>query len=277
MKNKIQVLLSVMNIKDENEYLDLLNKNKISGSVVAVNQTKKNIFCIENGKQQIYSYSEKRASKSRNRLLEKAKGDICIFADNDTKYVDGYEEIIEKEYQKRPEADGIIFYIENTNKQREQIKKIGNKKVNLIDVMKIRTSEITLKRETIEKIQKMNIKFDTNFGPNGIFLKGEETIFISELIKKGLKIYGVNKKIGTVEDKKSTWFTGFNEKYLYDQGAIFYRISSKFYKLLNLQYVIRKHNLYKKHINIFEAYKQMINGARDCKNIYMTKEGENTH
>ena len=39
----------------------------------------------------MYSYKEKGASKSRNRLLELSKGEINIFADDDIKYVDGYE------------------------------------------------------------------------------------------------------------------------------------------------------------------------------------------
>lgn len=270
MGKKVEVLLSAMGILNKIEYHNLMEKNKIKGKVVTVNQVSKEngIINISSGKKRIYSYNEKGASKSRNRLLEHANGDICAFADDDTIYVKDYEKIIEEEYKKNPKADSIIFFIENGNKSREKIKKIGNKKLKNIHAMKVRSPEITIKKETIQKLEENNIKFDENFGPKGIFQKGEETIFVSDMIKKGIQVYSSNKKIGMVEDNKSTWFEGYNEKFLYDQGAIFYRISPKMYKILILQYIVRKYLLYKENVSILKAYKQMKLGAQKCKEIY---------
>ncbi len=257
---KIEVLLAIMNLKNETEYKNILKQNNITGKVVAVNQVKENVFNIENGDNRIFSYKETGASNSRNRLVEKAKGDICVFADDDTVFVDNYEEIIKKEYEKNPEADMIVFFAKNQNNSREKNKRIGNKKINNLNLMKIRTYEITIK--------KANLKFDTNFGPGGIFKKGEETIFISELLKMGIKIYSVDKEICTSRNEESTWFTGFNEKFLFDQGAIFYRIYHKWYKLLIIQYLVRKYFLYRKNVSIKKAYKEMCVGANKCKEIY---------
>lgn len=270
MGKKIEVLLSVMNIKNEIEYDELLKKNNIKGKVVTINQVenKEEIFSVSEGEKRIYSYAEKGASNSRNKLLEKANGDICIFADNDTVFVEDYEKIIEKEFVKNPKADIIIFFAENENKAREPNKRIGNKKINYLDIMRVRTNEIALKKETIEKIKEKNIKFDCNFGPGGIFKKGEETIFMAELKRLGLKIYSVDINISTSKNEKSTWFTGFNEQFLYDQGAIFYKLAPKWYQILILQYIIRKHFLYKNNLNIFQAYKQLLLGVKECKKIY---------
>ena len=257
----IEVLLSVMNIQNEEQYKKIIRENKIVGQVVAINQVKDNekILNVENEKTKLYSYNEKGASKSRNRLLEKANGDICVFADDDMVYNNEYENIIISEYQKNKKADMIIFNIENKNKEREKIKKIRNGKLNIFNIMKARTPEITFKRDIIKKY---NIKFDENFGPNGIFFKGEETVFLSECLKKGIKIYVSQQNIGYVYSKESTWFTGFDEKYLYDQGAIFYKLEPKIYKLLIIQYIIRKYFLYRKNMNAKQAYKQMIEGAK---------------
>ena len=265
---KIEVLLAIMNLKDEIEYRNLLKQNNITGKVVAINQVKEKGFNIENGDTRIFSYKEVGASNSRNKLVEKAKGDICIFADNDTVFVDNYEEIIKKEYEKNSEADIIIFFAENQNSNREKNKRIGNKKINNLNLMKVRTNEITIKKEILEKIKKENLKFDTNFGPGGIFKKGEETIFISELLKMGMKIYSIDKKISTSRNEESTWFTGFNEKFLFDQGAIFYRIYHKWYKILIIQYLVRKYFLYRKNVSIKKAYKEMCAGAKKCKEMY---------
>lgn len=262
MKNKVEVLLSVMNIENEQQYKKLLERNKITGNVVAINQKENNLFNIEEGNKRLYSYNEKGASKSRNRLLEKAKGEICIFADDDTKYVENYEQIIEEEYEKNTEAEAIIFLVENKNSKREKIKKIGNKKINLLDVMKVRTCEISIKKEVLQKV-----KFDCNFGPKGTFKKGEETIFVAELLKSNVKVYSTNKKIATVSDTESTWFTGFNEKFLYDQGAIFYKIYPKIYIIMVFQYIIRKYFLYKNNVSIITAYKALMSGARKCKEM----------
>ena len=267
----IEVLLSIMNIKNKEQFENVLKSNNITGQVVAVNQVKNNedIFNIESNKKRLYSYNEKGASKSRNRLLEKSSGDICIFADDDMVYNRQYEDIIKSEYQKNQKADIIIFNIENQNKEREKIKKIKNRKLNIFNIMKARTPEITLKNDVIKKY---NIKFDENFGPKGIFSKGEETVFLSECLKKGINICVSQKNIGYVYSKKSTWFTGFDEKYLYDQGAIFYKIAPKIYKLLIIQYIIRKYFLYRKNANVKQAYKQMLAGAKKCKEIYGDKE-----
>ena len=261
----LEVLLSIMNVNNEKEYKEILKSNNINGNVVAVNQTQKlDAPNIWEGKQRIYSYNEKGASRSRNRLLEHSKSDICIFADDDMTYIDNYEKIIENEYKKHEDAEMIIFNITNKNKNREKIKKHKDKRISFFDIMRARTPEITLKNDIIKKY---NLKFNENFGPNAKFLKGEETVFLAECYKKNIKIYLSSENIGYVYSQQSSWFKGFNEKFLYDQGAIFYKISHKRYKLLIYQYLIRKYFLYRKNTNIIKAYKSMISGANECKKI----------
>ena len=265
---KTEVLLTIMNCKSKEEYKKILISNKITGKVLATNQLQGEKITINENEKRLISYNEIGASKNRNHLLENAEGDICIFADNDTEFVDNYERIIENEYQKNKKADIIIFYAENQNKTREKNKKIGNKKINRINLMKVRTNEITIKKEAMEKIRKNNIKFDTNFGPGSIFQKGEETVFIADLLNAGMKIYSVNKTISSSKNESSTWFSGFNEKFLYDQGAIFYRVYNDKYKIMIWQYLVRKYCLYRKNLNVRQAYRAMCKGALHCKEKY---------
>lgn len=267
MKKQLEVLLSVMNFTDEKLLQKKIKENNIYTKVFVVNQVEnqQDIINYENDKIRVYSYNEKGASRSRNRLIENASGDICIFADDDMVYNDDYESIILGEFEKNKQAEIIIFNIKNLNSKREKIKKIRNKKINRLDILKVRSSRIAFRREIIEKY---NIKFDEKFGPNGVFSKGEETVFVSDCLDKNINIISRNINIGYVYSDESSWFTGFNAKYLYDQGAIFYRISPKFYKIFILQYVIRKYKLYKKNLGILEAYKQMKSGAMECHKIY---------
>ena len=185
MKN-IEVLMSTMNIKSKDEFEEKINKANITTNILIVNQVEKeeDKINITKGNKKIYSYVETGVSNSRNKLLKKATGDICIFADDDMVYSKSYEDIINEEYSKNKKADGILFYVENKNKNREKNKKIGNKKLKSFDVMRARIYGLSLKKETLEKINRLNIKFDENFGPGGKYLKGEETIFMKELLEK---------------------------------------------------------------------------------------------
>lgn len=265
----VEVLLSVMNIKSIEQFIEHIKKHNIISDVTAVNQVDNNneIFQFIANNKRIVSFNEKGASRSRNRLIELATGDICSFADDDMKYVENYEKIIKEEYAKNKEADVIIFFVENNNKAREKNKKIGNMKINKINCMRIRTSEITIKKSAIERIKENELLFNEKFGPGGIFSKGEETVFIARLLNAGFKIYSVDKKIGEVDHKNSTWFEGYNEKFFYDQGAIMYYISNKFYHILIFQYIIRKYYIYRKSISPKQAYKQMLKGVEDAKKI----------
>ena len=179
----VEVLIALMNCEYKNEFKKICRSNNIKGQVIAANQIETEGAIIKNEVQKIISYHEKGASKNRNRLLENATGDICVFADNDTVFVDNYEKIIENEYKKNKNADMLIFYAENQNKQREKNKKIGNRKINKINLMRVRTNEITLKKETLEKIKEKNIKFDTNFGPRRMFLERRRNGLVGRFIK----------------------------------------------------------------------------------------------
>lgn len=260
---KVEVLLSTMNLRNKEEAIKLIASNKITSDVVIVNQVnnKENLFNFIFENIRVYSFIEKGTSNSRNRLLELANGDICIFADNDTVFVDNYQELILNAYRSNKKADIMIFYASNLNKQREKNKKIGNKKINFFDLMKIRTNEISIKKEVIEKIKNEEIKFNCNFGPNAFFEKGEETVFISDIFNKGFNIYSINIKISNSRNDTSTWFKGYNEKFLYDQGAIFKKITPKYYNLLIMQYIIRKYHLYRKNVSMIKAYNIMNKGA----------------
>ena len=98
---KTEVLLTIMNCKSKGEYKKILISNKITGKVLATNQLQGEKITVNENKKRLISYNEIGASKNRNRLLENAEGDICIFADNDTVFVDNYESIIENEYKKK--------------------------------------------------------------------------------------------------------------------------------------------------------------------------------
>ena len=127
--------------------------------------------------------------------------------------------------------------------------------------MKVTSFEIAFKRESIKE---KGIYFDENFGTGSSKYKmGEENIFLYDCLKKGLEITYIPEYILEVVDEESTWFEGFTDKYFFDKGAIYKRMSSKAYIILILQFALRKYKLYKNENRIFNAIKMMLKGAKD--------------
>lgn len=252
---KLEVLLSTMNLKNEKENIKLINEMNINIDTLTINQiTKEDIKTSSNLKSQnrLISVKEKGLSKSRNKAIENSKGDICIIADDDVKYENDFQNIIYREYNKNKKYDIICFFVKSKNERK--IKRMITAPIGKLRAMRICSFQITFKRKSI--IEK-NIRFNENFGAGTYFDRGEETIFLWECIKKGLKIKFVNKKIAEVNHKNSTWFHGFTEDYMVKQGRVFFELSNKYYKLLILQFAIRKYPLYRKNVGFIEAIKLM--------------------
>ena len=96
---------------------------------------------------------------------------------------------------------------------------------------------------------------------------GEENILLFECLRKNLNLVYCKDKIGIVNHEESTWFSGFDNKFFSDMGAIYYEMSSKLSTLLILQYSIRKYKLYKNNLTFFSALTSMFDGRKSYKNF----------
>lgn len=115
---KLEVLLSVMNLNVKD-----LDKMNITSKCTVINQcNKKGYKKYKNF--DIYSYDEIGLSNSRNRGLEKVKGDIILLCDDDVIYNNNYERIVLDEFKKNKEADIIVFNMESSNRKIKINKKI---------------------------------------------------------------------------------------------------------------------------------------------------------
>lgn len=256
----IEVLVSTMNLQNQKKLISDMNIKKN----LIINQIKeKTLNDVERGENRLYSYQEKGLSKSRNRAIEHSNAEICVIADDDLRYEDNYEKIIEEGYKKYPDADIIAFHVENVNKKKEKVKRREGKQ-NFFTSMKIQSVQTTFKRKSILN---KNIKFDENIGAGTELYSGEENVFLSDCIKKGLKIYYIPKTIATIVDNNSSWLKGYNRQYFNAKGATFYRMSKVLYPFLNLQYAIRKIKMYSNDMSIMKAIKYMFEGAKEYKKI----------
>jgi glycosyltransferase involved in cell wall biosynthesis len=211
----------------------------------------------------IYSLKEKGLSKSRNRALEFCNSDIALISDDDVIYLENIEDIITKAFYKNPEADIITFQFlkdENTlYKKNYKEKKIWH---NIYSLARVSSVEIAFR---MDKIKNKSIKFDENFGLGSIFTTGEEYVFLSDALKKGLKILYLPIPILIHPDQSSGGQFFDNSLLIESKGALFYRIFGLKSYLVSLIFAFKKYK--QSNMSFFGFYKLMINGIKKYKGL----------
>jgi glycosyltransferase involved in cell wall biosynthesis len=257
---KLEVLISTMHQTD----FSLAGNMNITTDAIIINQCDKNDYHekkTETGCIKMISVKERGLSKSRNLAINNSNSDICVIADDDLKYRSGYKDIIINSYSKYPDADIIAFDVPSTNQMRPTAS-LREGKVDFLHSMKIASYQITFKRSSIID---NNLSFNEMFGAGSKYICGEENIFLTEALRKGLKIYFVNQNIAIVDHKESTWFNGFNEKYFITKGAMFYEMFPLMSYLLIIQFALRKRKIFNKKYTVLDSISIMLRGIKDYK------------
>lgn len=247
---KLQVLVATRNRRSEKEIRQLLERMNLQTDYLIINQIEQDDCEIVN--QKVISIKQKGLSASRNLAIGRATKELVLLADDDVTYITGYAQIVEREHEKSPEADIICFWVESKNSKR-RIKRMRSKKIGYLEVMRICSCQISMKLEKIK-----GISFDEEYGAGSIYNRGEEAIFLCDCLRKGLRIKYVNKKIAEVEQKESTWNTGYSKDFFQIQGKVFKRMYPRWYKVIAWQYAIRKYPQYRKQVSFQEAIKEML-------------------
>lgn len=254
----------------------IVKQSNIKSDALIINQTnfdEVSEIKIENCSIRKISTKDKGLSKSRNLALEKSAGDICVICDDDFIYSDNSNQIIEKAYMDNPDADVIVFAYHSKGKPEKNFMK-KKKKLGYLGSLRISSCQITFRQKSIKQ---HDIQFNEDFGAGSLYSSGEENIFLFECLKKDLAIYFEPSYLLTVDfTGASTWFYGFDEKFLYDRGAIFTALSNKYAWPLMLQFAIRKYKLYSSAFTFLQALQKMREGRKDYLGASMSK-GSNTH
>lgn len=245
MKKKdisVEVLVAAMHQSDKS----LLDRMRIETDAIIGNQCDgDSIERFEwNGNNIIYlNFSERGVGLNRNNAMIRARGDICLLADEDIIYVKGYANKVRKAFSRFGNADVIIFNIYEKPVTRYVIKHAT--RVWWHNFLRYGAVRIAFRRESIVE---NGIYFNQNFGGGCQYQHGEDNIFLAECLSKGLKVYAVPVYIAMLTPgSTSTWRKGYTEKYFSDQGRLYRTIFKRWWKLISFQDAIRHQNLYKKN------------------------------
>ena len=237
---RIQVLTAAMHQTDHS----LVEKMNIKTDAIIANQCDVNsIEQFSVGKQNItyLNFAERGVGLNRNNALMRANADICLFADDDMVYEDDYVQTVEKAYAEFPDADVIIFNLIEKEAKRYIIEKPS--RVGKLNFLRYGAARVSFK---LSSVRANGIYFNQCFGGGTEHSHGEDSIFLADCLKKGLRVYAYPAYIATLtEERPSTWESDDMEKYIKDQGVLYRQISRRWWKLLCLQDAFRRKSFYK--------------------------------
>ena len=252
----VQVLVATMHQTDHS----LLEKMNIQSDAIIANQCDRNEvedFEWNGYKIRYLSFAERGVGLNRNNALMRADGDICLFADDDMVYCDGYSQMIQDAFEKHPDADVIVFNLVEEQQTIYVIQKAA--RVSYLNFLRYGTARVAVRNAAIRK---HGIYFNQCFGGGTEHCHGEDNLFLADCLKKGLKVYAVPVFLAALtEERQSSWNKGYDEKYLIDQGVLYRTMSRKLWRLLCLQDAIRHRKEY--GLSCVTAYHLMLCGAKN--------------
>lgn len=224
----LEVLVTTMHQTD----LTLVQRMQLRCDAVIMNQC----GCWGFDSQQMNEHSVRMLSTdtigvgvNRNFGLQLAKGDILLFADDDLVYYDGTLQGVADAFQELPDADVIFFGLDMTKKgEIYERRRHQKKQLHIWNSLKFGTARMAIRRSALEKAR---LSFSPLFGGGSRYGSGEDSLFILDCFRAGLRVYSHSYVLGTCAKDTSSWFTGYNEKYMFDRGAL---IASAFPKIKHI-------------------------------------------
>ncbi|MCD7725808.1 MAG: glycosyltransferase family 2 protein [Clostridiales bacterium] len=214
---KIQILVSAV----EQDGAELAARMRLHTDAVIVNQCDRYGYEeIQGGKwrAQCFSMKERGVGLSRNTALLHADAEICVFSDEDIVLAEDYEEQIRKAYEQLPDADMILVNVKVAPSRRtywnEDIHRIHYRNYGRYPAYSITAR--------LDALRRANVHYSLLFGGGARYSNGEDSLFLRDCLKAGLKIYAHTVCIGEETERESTWFSGYHEKFFRDRGVLYH-------------------------------------------------------
>ncbi len=251
----IQTLVSALQQNTE----ALPDKMGLEADAIIINQCDE-YSCSETDadgrKIKVFNCNDRGVGLSRNTALMRADADIVLFSDEDIIYEKGYTETILKAFEERTVAYILIFNLE-VDESRRTYFNTSEHKVHWYNCGRYPTYSFACRRE---RLISHNITFNLNFGGGTPYCNGEDSLFISECLKKGLKAVALPITIGREEVRPSTWFKGYNEKFFFDRGVLYHFLYGRMARVWGLRFILKNKGEMCKEITPGKAYSLLSEG-----------------
>lgn len=273
----VQVLISAV----DQDVRKLSEKMNIETGAVLVNQCGKYDYCeldprkgdaqqesaAESGKIRCFSMKERGVGLSRNTALMHADGDICLFSDEDIVLEKGYAEVIGNAYLQYSDADMILFNVKVAPARRTYWNE-QTKRIHWYNYGRYPAYSISGK---LDALRRANVHFSLLFGGGAKYSNGEDSLFLRDCLRAGLKIYAVPVCIGEEIEReseiKSTWFHGFTKKFFTDRGVLYHYLYGRLAGIFALRFLLKNKSEMCVEISFREAHRLMKEGIRSQRQL----------
>lgn len=263
--SRFEILCVTMHQKDFSK----IQQMNIHSDVVFANQADKTAMDeleFEGHRARMITTDTRGVGVNRNLALLYAKGEICLFADDDVTYNDDMEARVLAEFDAHPDADVIIFHLD-TDSERKQVKYSETKKCGRFCRMPWGAVRVAFR---LDAVRKANVWFTTLFGGGCTFPSGEDSMWLTDAKRKGLTFYVSKETIGHISFGKSSWFTGFDEKMYYGKGAFYQAAHPKSFAIWMSYFALRTRSVSK--LSATEKIKWMKRGREGYKKTLSFKD-----
>ncbi|MDD6010538.1 MAG: glycosyltransferase [Lachnospiraceae bacterium] len=255
---RLQMLISGMNL----DTTHVAENMKLEADAIVINQTDSfgfEEYQYNNRNIRVYSFIEKGVGLSRNNALLRADGDIVLFSDEDIVYNEGYAKAVLDAFEANPDIDMIFFNFDVAeDRQTYHIEKKG--RIRSYNCGRYPTYSLAVRREVLHK---KGITFSLLFGGGAKYSNGEDSLFIKQCIKSGMKALALPVTLGREVPRPSTWFNGYTDKFFYDRGVLYKALYKGLAKPLALRFLIAHRDIMLTNRKLMDAYKLMTQGMKE--------------
>ena len=252
------MLISGMNL----DTTHVAENMKLEADAIVINQTDSfgfEEYQYNNRNIRVYSFIEQGVGLSRNNALLRADGDIVLFSDEDIVYNEGYAKAVLDAFEANPDIDMIFFNFDVAeDRQTYHIEKKG--RIRSYNCGRYPTYSLAVRREVLHK---KGITFSLLFGGGAKYSNGEDSLFIKQCIKSGMKALALPITLGCEVPRPSTWFNGYTDKFFYDRGVLYKALYKGLAKPLALRFLIAHRDIMLTNRKLMDAYKLMTQGMKE--------------
>ncbi len=265
---RLQILVSAVNKAAE----QLPEKMNIESDAVIVNQIIGDDVKGENVDSEteykgnsirILTRYEKGVGRSRNAALDQADHELIQFGDDDIVYDKGYADRIVEEFDKHPEAEVLLFNVK-AQQGRETYWNEDYARVSWMNYGRYPAYAICARRS---KLVESKVRYSLLFGGGAPYMNGEDSLFLHDCLKAGLKVFRTNVVIGHETVNESTWFKGYTEKFFFDRGVLYHFLYGGMAFVLGFRFLFKNRTEMCSEIGLFKGYRLLMSGVRHGRKI----------
>ncbi len=265
----LQILVATMHRTD----FRLIKEMNLQCDAIIANQGDTSSFLTEetaHGTVKMITTPTRGVGLNRNIALLFADAELLLFADDDITYYDGAAEAVKAAFRDLPDADAIAFSLDYSKDGKITEKRhLPIKRRHTWNALKFGTGVLAVRREAVLRA---NITFNQLFGGGCLYGSGEDSLFILDCLRGGLKLYTHSHVLGVCRKDSSSWFTGFGEKYFFDKGAFFAFAFPKAKRLVSLFFAVKMYFRKKTQLPLPKMLQMMRLGRQAAKKLRSYKD-----